>query len=217
MKHCFELGGYGMAKQIEGVYEKVYECAKQEFLSKGFKDASLRIIAQQAGTSTGSIYTRFRNKEGLFHAIVNPVVNEIKEWFLKTQETFHQKEADFQKKNMIQYSGMEAEALVSYIYDHYEVFKLLLECAEGTEFSDFLNQLVEIEMEYTVKYMEVIKDTVLENETITNDFLHIVTSAYFSGIFEIVRHDMKREDGMLYARQLREFYYAGFAKIYNWN
>lgn len=28
-----------MAKQIEGVYEKVYECAKKEFLSKGFKDA----------------------------------------------------------------------------------------------------------------------------------------------------------------------------------
>ena len=205
-----------MAKQIEGVYEKVYEYAKKEFLRKGFKDASLRTIAQEAGTSTGSIYTRFHNKEGLFHAIVFPVVDELKSWFLEVQESFHNKDSEYQKKNMFHYSGMEAETFVAYIYDHYDVFKLLLECAEGTEYSDFLNQLVEIEMEYTVKYMEATKDDALKNETITSEFLHIVTSAYFSGVFEMVRHDMKREDGMLYAKQLREFYYAGFAKIYNW-
>ena len=55
-----------MAKQKPGVYDRVLECAKEEFLSKGFLDASLRTIAQEAGTSTGSIYTRFGDKEGLF-------------------------------------------------------------------------------------------------------------------------------------------------------
>ena len=62
-----------LAKQIEGVYEAVLECAKKEFLEKGYKDASLRTIAQEAGTSTSSIYTRFGDKEGLFRAIVEPV------------------------------------------------------------------------------------------------------------------------------------------------
>ena len=57
-----------MAKQKAGVYDKVLECAKEEFLSKGFLDASLRTIAQAADTSTGSIYTRFGDKEGLFRA-----------------------------------------------------------------------------------------------------------------------------------------------------
>ena len=53
-----------VAKQKAGVYDKVLECAKEEFLSKGFLDASLRTIAQAAETSTGSIYTRFGYKEG---------------------------------------------------------------------------------------------------------------------------------------------------------
>ncbi len=48
----------------------ILSCAKKEFLEKGYKDASLRVIAQEAGTSTGSIYTRFGDKEGLFEAIV---------------------------------------------------------------------------------------------------------------------------------------------------
>src|SRR5699024_4339326 len=71
IKHCYEYRlkeGDRMAKQKPGVYDRVLECAKEEFLSKGFLDASLRTIAQEAGTSTGSIYTRFGDKEGLFQA-----------------------------------------------------------------------------------------------------------------------------------------------------
>lgn len=206
-----------MAKQIEGVYKKVYECAKKEFLDKGFKDASLRSIALAADTSTGSIYTRFQNKEGLFHAIVSPVVEEVKSWFLEVQESFHQKDPVYQKQNMFQYSGNGTEQLVEYIYDHYDVFKLLLECSQGTEFSDFLNDLVEIEIEYTFKYLECTQDDVISSGRFSKEFLHIVSSAYYSGIFEIVRHDMKKENGMHYANQLKDFYYGGFARIYHWD
>lgn len=59
-----------LAKQIEGVYEQILSCAMTEFLEKGYTDASLRDIAAKAGTTTGSIYTRFGDKEGLFEAIV---------------------------------------------------------------------------------------------------------------------------------------------------
>ena len=79
-----------MAKQKVGVYDRVLECAKEEFLSRGFLDASLRTIAQEAETSTGSIYTRFGDKEGLFRALAEPVVDEFKAMFRKVQEDFHQ-------------------------------------------------------------------------------------------------------------------------------
>lgn len=43
-----------MAKQIEGVYENIIACATKEFLNKGYADASLRTIATEAHTTTGS-------------------------------------------------------------------------------------------------------------------------------------------------------------------
>ena len=50
-------GGENVAKQIEGVYDKLIECAKVEFLEKGFKDASLRTIAKNAQPAqTRSMY-----------------------------------------------------------------------------------------------------------------------------------------------------------------
>ena len=72
-----------MAKQIEGVYENVLRCARQEFLEKGFALASLRDIAKAAGTSTGSIYTRFTDKAGLFRALVEPAAGELQRRLLK--------------------------------------------------------------------------------------------------------------------------------------
>ena len=61
-----------MTKQIEGVSERILSCAKEGFLEKGYADASLRTIAAKAETTTGSIYSRFRDKEGLFGALVEP-------------------------------------------------------------------------------------------------------------------------------------------------
>lgn len=52
-------------KQVEGVSEKIIACSKKEFLEKGYTDASLRTIAAEAGTTTGSIYSRYGDKEGL--------------------------------------------------------------------------------------------------------------------------------------------------------
>ena len=40
--------GTDMAKQIEGVSERILTCAKAEFLNKGYTDASLRVIAAAA-------------------------------------------------------------------------------------------------------------------------------------------------------------------------
>lgn len=60
-KQRFEFceGGFPVAKQIEGAYDAVLARAKEEFLDKDYQEASLRTIAQKAGTSTDSIYTRF--------------------------------------------------------------------------------------------------------------------------------------------------------------
>ena len=38
-----------MTKPIEGVSERILSCATEEFLEKGYSDASLRTIAAKAG------------------------------------------------------------------------------------------------------------------------------------------------------------------------
>ena len=203
-----------MAKQLEGVYERVLECAKQEFLSCGYKDASLRVIAANAGTSTSSIYTRFGDKEGLFREIVEPVVEDTMSMFLEMQESFHQFDAETQKSVMGKYTAKGIDGFLEYMYDNFDAFRLLLDASYGTKFQNFVDKLAWIEVEYTFKYMEVIQCDSVKSGAVTEEFMHIVATAYFDGLFEVVRHNMPLEDAKRYVKMLQKYHMAGFDTIF---
>ena len=47
--------------------------------------------------------------------------------------------------------------MVDYICQHREPVKLLLTRAEGTSYEHFVHNMVEVEVEYTLQYMEVLR------------------------------------------------------------
>lgn len=202
-----------MAKQIEGVYERILECAKKEFLEKGYTDASLRTIAANAGTSTQSIYVRFRDKEGLFSAIVEPAADAFMVQFCQVQETFHEFDPETQRKEVGEYSAGEMLKMVDYMYDNLDAFRLLLDASYGTRFQNFVDQLVAIEEDYTWKWMEVTGSASELNAAMPRELYHMVVTAYFEGIFEVIRHEMSRENAKKYISMLGRYHHAGFAAI----
>lgn len=204
-----------MAKQIEGVYERIVECAKKEFLEKGFKDASLRVIAANAKTTTGSIYTRFGDKEGLFQAIVEPVADGLKRMFVEIQEAFHQYDGETQRDTVMEYSSNGMELMIAYMYDNFDVFSLLLDASYGTRFQHFMDELIDIEVDYTYKYMKTIGCESVVSGVVTEEFIHIVTTSYFESLFEVIRHKMSREDAGRYVKLLGNYHHAGFDTIFS--
>lgn len=202
-----------MRKRVEGVQEKILACGREEFLEKGYTEASLRTIAEKAGTSTNSIYVRFGGKEGLFAAIVEPAVEEMKAMFLDIQETFHSFDKETQRQEVGKYSAKEILHMVDYIYDNFEIFRLLLDAPYGTKFHNFVDSLVSIEEEYTYKWMEVTGYAPEVEGTMTRELLHMVFTSYFEGIFEVVRHGIGREDAKKYINMLGTYHHAGFLAI----
>ena len=203
-----------MAKQIEGVSEHILACARGEFLDKGFTGASLRTIAAAADTSANSIYVRFGDKEGLFSAIVEPLLNEMTERFLKIQEEFRQMDRAAQAAHMAQYADGGTLELVEYMYEHLDEFRLLLDASYGTRFHNFVDALVRIEAEYTGKYIEIVGYPTQLGDALTEKLLHIVTTSRFESIFEVIRHGMSRADAIEYIRLLSRYHRAGFFAIF---
>lgn len=203
-----------MAKQIEGVSERILACARGEFLDKGFTGASLRTIAAAADTSTNSIYVRFCDREGLFSAIVEPVLNEMTERFLKIQEEFRQMDRAAQAAHMAQYADGGTLELVEYMYEHLDEFRLLLDASYGTRFHNFVDALVCIEVEYTGKYMETVGYPAQLGDALTEKLLRIITTSRFEGIFEVIRHGMSHAEAIEYIRLLSRYHRAGFFAIF---
>lgn len=202
-----------MEERSTATLEKIQQAALAEFLDKGFLGASLRQIVKNAGVTTGAFYGYFSSKEALFNAIVEPHAAALMGRFMEAQTTFAELPEKEQPEHMGLESGRCVDWMVDYICAHREPVKLLLCCAEGTSYEHFVHNMVEVEVEYTQRYMEVLRHLGRDIPVLDKSLCHIIASGMFNGIFEIVVHDMPRDQAMRDVDQLRAFYTAGWSKL----
>ena len=202
-----------MEERSTATLEKIQQAALAEFLDKGFLGASLRQNVKNAGVTTGAFYGYFSSKEALFNAIVEPHAAALMGRFMEAQTTFAELPEKEQPEHMGLESGRCVDWMVDYICAHREPVKLLLCCAEGTSYEHFVHNMVEVEVEYTQRYMEVLRRLGRDIPVLDKSLCHIIASGMFNGIFEIVVHDMPRDQAMRDVDQLRAFYTAGWSKL----
>ena len=193
--------------------EKIQEAAMAEFLDKGFQGASLRQIVKNAGVTTGAFYGYFSSKEALFTAIVEPYATALMGKFMWAQTSF----AELPEEEQPQHMGVESRDyvawMVDYICRHREPVKLLLCCAEGTSYENFIHNMVEVEVESTLRYMGVLRRMGRDIPQMSRSLCHIIASGMFNAIFEVVIHDMPYEQALRDVEQLQTFYTAGWSKL----
>lgn len=202
-----------MEEKSARTLERIKEAALAEFLDKGFQGASLRQIVKNAGVTTGAFYGYFSSKAALFAAIVEPHAAEIMGRFVKTQISFAELPEAEQPSRMGRESAEYVDWLVDYICSHREPLKLLLCRSEGTSYETFVHDMVDIEVDATCRYVEVLHRLGHEVPALDPTLCHIIASGMFGAIFEVVVHDMPREAAMRYVTQLREFYTAGWLHL----
>lgn len=193
--------------------DRILDAAKYEFLKKGFRDASLRNIVKTAGVTTGAFYGYFSSKEALFAAIVEPYASKVMERFVQAQDDFFQVDTKEQPQHLGVESADCLDWMIEYIYDNYDIFKILLCKSEGTPYMNFVHNMVEIEVDSTYRFMENLKSLGKTPQPIDRELCHMLVSGMFEGIFQSVEHDMPREKVKPYVRQIRLFYETGWQKL----
>ena len=160
--------------------EKLILCAKKEFMEKGFEKASLRAISAAAGLTTGAVYFFFKDKNGLFGAVVEEplkrIINAIDKHFSEDMET---NIADFQHK-----SGDHdefAELMISALYADREAMLILLEKSSGSRYEGIIDRFVELIEKHNISladnYVSVFPDKRV-NEYMLHWFSHVQINAF---------------------------------------
>ena len=193
--------------------ESIEQAAMQEFLEKGFQGASLRQIVKNAGVTTGAFYGYFSSKEALFNALVEPHAAALMGRFMEAQTSFAELPEEEQVSHMGDESGNYVRWMVDYICQHRDPVKLLLTRSEGTSYERFVHNMVEIEVEYTLRYIEVLRHLGKDVPELSNSICHIIASGMFNGLFEIAIHDVPKEQALQYVEQFRTFYTGGWLSL----
>ena len=193
--------------------QQILAAGKKEFLAKGFRGASLRNIVKEAGVTTGAFYGYYKSKEALFAAFVQEPAQVMLGRFTEAQETFASLPPRDQPSQMGEISGSCMDWMVGYVYEHFDAVKLLICCAEGTEYEHFLHTMVEIEVEATHRFLAVLRQLGRQTKDLDPRLEHILVSGMFSAFFEIVVHDMPQQQAVNYIHELRTFYTAGWQRL----
>lgn len=202
-----------MSNEESTTLKNILSAGKAEFLEKDFNSASLRNIVKTAGVTTGAFYGYFSGKEALFAALVEEHAKAIMNIFMSAQESFEELPEEEKANHMGVENRTSLNEIVDYIYEHFDEFKLIICKSEGTSYENFIHNMVEIEVEETYQFIDALRSQGKDVPNIEKAVCHMIVSGMFSGIFELIAHDMKKENAKKYVSEFQDFYIAGWSKI----
>lgn len=201
-----------------GTYEithaKILESGKHLFLKNGYERTNLRELCKDAGITTGAYYRHFEDKAALFSALVEPAVQGILERYHAAEEQCFDYISVDNMNELWSVSVNTMAEFIDFIFDHYDEFKLLLHCSDGTKYIDFTDWMVDKEVRDTLKMYEALDAKGIEYRRLTLKELHMLNHSYYSCIFEIVLHDYTKEEAIQSTHTLAEFFTAGWRKAH---
>lgn len=168
------------------VNDAILKSAIVEF-KKGYSNASMRVIAGNAGTTTGSIYSRYHSKQELFKAVVGETAEGLKEIIRTCLTNIMYSNENSDEGIYKSYYTKTMFCLADYIYDHYSEAEILVNCADETTYQDYILQLVRIEFEY----MNSLWPEKHMNKQLSDDLIYIITKIFYSNFFDLILHNGK--------------------------
>ena len=204
-----------MVRDKAGHHELIVAAARDEFMTYGFADASMRRIAAAAGMSAAGLYKHFPGKEDMFAALVEPACQGL--MALYRQEETAERSA-LQKGTLTEKweNGGEAKLAMTYIYDHLDAFRLLICKSRGTRYESFLHDLAGEEEKTTVTMMDMLKAQGMKINNVREEELHLLVTANVNAVFQAVEHGFSREEAMHYADTLDAFFSSGWQTLFGY-
>ena len=201
-----DLSGY------ELTHKKIIDSGKANFLNDGYERANLRKICKDAGVTTGAFYRHFEDKEDLFVALVEPLANEILEFYSKFEtESFQSlKRDELEDLADINVNGSIETAV--YMFGKKELFELLMYHAYGTKYANFADKLVELEDENRKKVFQIVAGKRKMTE-IPETTIHLLDHAYINALCEIIIHSKTESEVRMNSKIVAEFFNNGWENL----
>ena len=197
----------------EETHRKVIESGTELFLKNGYERTNLRELCKKADITTGAFYRHFASKEDLFTSLVKPVADEMYAMFDNSEENGEELVREINLEEFWSFNEETAETFVSYIYENYISFKLLLQCADGTPYSSFVTELTDKEVKSSMKIFSAMRKQGITVNELCERELHMLSHAYVSSVLECVMHDYTKEETLSYTKTIVRFFSAGWQKI----
>lgn len=192
---------------------KILYAAKYDFLENGFTQANVRTIAQKAGVTTGAVYNLFKNKDGIFEALIGNVFDQFLN--IITHRALLEAKSTYMTTDPLatitEVSRLRFLKMIDFFYDNWDVMKLIVCCAKGSSSEHIFDRAVDLIESETIRLLEY--DNVKISQRI-RFFIHVMVTAHFENLKEIFYHDLKKQEAIDYALDFNVYHCAGWKQYW---
>jgi transcriptional regulator, tetR family len=193
--------------------EKILVAAKREFLEKGFAGTNVRAVAQCAGVTTGALYNLFKNKDGIFEALVGGVFNEFLN-ILAYNDVFEARELDMKAGDLSEITEMSRRRflrMIDFFYANRDAMKLLVCCAKGSSFEHIFDKAIDLTEKETLRLLTM--DGVKMSRRI-KFFIHVMVTSHLENLKEIFYHDLTKSEAAEYVLDFNVYHCGGWKQYW---
>ena len=197
-----------MPKDKSATSARILACMREEFLAYGYEKASLNRIANKVGITTAGLYKHYHGKEDMFAALVQDTIDAL--------DALNADGMGQMAEDSSEYDPFREEwsrALVDFIFDHYDGAKLLICRSHGSRFESFEEDLIQRETKSNQQYAQMLASRGNPVKPLTEMQWHLLSTEYIHLVFEIVRHELSREEAYQHMAFVRALLYPGWKEI----
>ncbi len=197
--------------------ELILQVAKNEFLNLGFKDASLRNIAQKINGTTGTIYTYFKNKDEIFRALVNPVIIWFENRFNQAENATDEEIREGLNSMDISYStwlNRGYRLFISLTEQYRDELNLLFFKSNGSLLESFKEDIIQRATDRGIRIFRNFKRTSeFQGEVVSEFFIRNFASFNINLIREMIKQNKSKEEMLIMEKEFTQFLYKGWKAL----
>lgn len=194
-------------------HKKILESGKELFLKNGYERTNLRELCKKAGVTTGAFYRHFEDKSSIFRELVDDVATGLLSGFDIAEDKCFDNIDTGNTDEIWNISSDAIREFINYIYMHFDIFKLIICCSDGTEYNNYIDRIVERELNSMYRMYETLDKKGISYNRVARNELHMIIHSYYACIFETVLHDFSKETALDSVQSLSSFFTAGWRKL----
>ena len=202
-----------MKPKSDETKDLILAVARQEFLAKGFHEASLRYIAKKANGTTGIIYTYFKNKNDLFETLVQPLVHQF-EKRLATEEMSIKEASEQLGMSPKTWFTKNLKFLIGLIEAYPDEMRLLFLKAQGSAFENYKEMLIQAGTRRSVAIFRTLKrKKSFKNQELSEFFVLNLVKYVINVVVEMMKQNKSPKQIAAYENEITSFLFSGWKAL----
>ena len=206
-----------MEKEVKSgeTRQLLLQCAKKEFMEKGYSKASLRSICKEAGVTTGALYFFFQDKDDLFCSLVSDSMMQIMKLIKEHQELEENeaKEEILSSNHDMESERILVEVLVHEMYRNRDEMLLLVNGAQGSSLENAVDRIID-EMDAHNLHLARATCQELGIPMLEENLVHWMSHNQIDMFLYMLKHIETEEQALAFGRQAMTYLVTGWFALF---